>query len=251
VVAIVGNKGCNRKIVGQFIIVKGRKFHQQCAPEVGKCVRCEQVIVGEVKEIGDKCYHANCFNCYTCKAKLDVNCEVVKGGLRCPKCAKQLREAIASKQEIEGTVRVIREEDLGAATMKKELYQNIQQGKEICATCGKLVVCSVGVALHGKLYHAECFHCGKCGGMIGFESFIERSGTVFCQGCEKSFSLRELCIGCGNPLQSAYTVSAKGKYHPECFKCDGCRAVLKAEYSEYNDKTYCKSCIWKVKLRKN
>ncbi|KAJ3437777.1 lim domain containing protein [Anaeramoeba flamelloides] len=63
---------------------------------------------------------------------------------------------------------------------------------------------------------------------------------------EECFNKKYICCVCQKPLngEKIITIENEKMYHPNCFKCEGCKKLVNTEegYAEIGSKIYCKDC---------
>eukprot|EP00727_Mastigamoeba_balamuthi_P002439 m51a1_g12192 putative transforming growth factor beta-1-induced transcript 1 protein (283) ;mRNA; r:23521-25012 len=132
---------------------------------------------------------------------------------------RQLDDLIAGMQG-----HIVRSADRSAAAVPGSTdAPNLYQGT--CAACGRAIVTAVVHAL-GRDWHVEHFCCAKCRCPLG-AVFLRAPGgaEAWCDECWRATI--KPCAGCSQDVVSGSAVEALGRrWHPQCFKCLGCSAVL-------------------------
>ncbi|KAI9320132.1 hypothetical protein BX666DRAFT_1919538 [Dichotomocladium elegans] len=180
------------------------------------CLRCRREVadgMGFIR-VSRGVYHTQCFSCYTCRKKLQLD----KGLL-----------------EYEG--RPYCEMD----------YNIMVKQQPSCAACGEAIAPHVRpTRAFGKLYHPEhlrCFHCKKPvdPDMTGL---VEHKNKIFCRPDFNTMYLPK-CRGCGRAVEKEAVSSADGKlqgrWHKHCFNCYACHEPFSSNvFYVYNNMPYCR-----------
>jgi len=188
-----------------------------------KCASCNQNIVGKYLEINGSQY--------------------------CSKCGELLNKRSTSpRKAVPKTFHQYVSEDskrqAEQSRIQSELHGNVQQGKESCKWCRK-VITGEAIPYKGDLYHEECFTCSVCANPIEGGGFVERDGLLFCKSCHggATASSSNVCGRCNQNISGTYT-AALGKYfHADCFVCAGCSGSLSGGYALKDDQPVCEKCV--------
>ena len=117
------------------------------------------------------------------------------------------------------------------------------QDQPLCAGC-KLHITDAAL-LHvpetESKWHSDCLKCGGCVAKLeGRKScFAEDDGVIFCKDCNVRRSDR--CARCGGNITDQGIRALNSLFHPDCFICVACKAVLRDgdSYVIVKDKPYC------------
>eukprot|EP00053_Salpingoeca_punica_P013024 m.117187 g.117187 ORF g.117187 m.117187 type:complete len:236 (-) comp16091_c0_seq2:538-1245(-) len=113
-----------------------------------------------------------------------------------------------------------------------------------CVKCKTIVVGkNNGCSALGNLWHTSCFHCADCNtSLFNAGGFFEKKGKVY---CESDFLARMApkCHDCKKPILDEIVKANNANFHPECFKCNGCKTTLQDKpFIPKDDQTYCRMC---------
>lgn len=113
---------------------------------------------------------------------------------------------------------------------------------ENCAKCGKGIDGEVFEALERK-YHLDCFTCTvgdhKIGAGVNFHMYEEK---VYCSDHFQELFLQR-CAGCNDIIKGQYIKVLDSVYHPECWKCSDCGAVINSNNcAQSGGKFFCQKC---------
>ena len=121
------------------------------AQVIGKCVCCDENVYETEDSLtaGKRLVHERCFVCKICKVPIDGKFVWKENGFVCGECNQKESGADPSK---------------------------------CCGKCGKVVEGKILKAM-GKVWHATCFVCAKCGGKIA-GGFVNWNGKPVCKNCK-------------------------------------------------------------------
>jgi len=112
----------------------------------------------------------------------------------------------------------------------------------LCCKCGKPIVKDYVKALD-RVFHSECFVCGRCGANIYGKQFFSGPNNIpLCQACVDAIRLAHtpVCSKCKQPItDSQYVSSPNGSYHQSCFICHHCNKPLSTQYHCRDGNLYC------------
>nr|XP_022920303.1 leupaxin-like [Onthophagus taurus] len=168
------------------------------------CAICNKKIVGTVISALKNDYHPECFVCTQCGKPITEKFQVKDGK---PYCFNDFAELFSPR----------------------------------CFTCGLPITDTILKAM-GHDWHHEHFVCSNCGAPLGGQEFLELDNKPVCQTCylEKA---GYKCKICGHPISDKVIVALGEKWHPECFKCYKCDAVITDDmFQVENDKPICQKC---------
>ncbi|ELU17691.1 hypothetical protein CAPTEDRAFT_165760 [Capitella teleta] len=77
----------------------------------------------------------------------------------------------------------------------------------------------------GYSWHDDCFRCSVCRCRLT-RWYSERNGMVLCQSDYKKKFHVEDCKVCNESISGPLMVAGDHHFHPECFRCEGCRCVI-------------------------
>jgi len=245
------------------------------------CGGCKKEIMGQALGALDNTWHPDCFQCSQCSRPIEVaqgGSYIVRGNKAwCKKCddwdrkeGKNKKAAATSpstgvKSGTAGSSAVASGSTSAspstaaknAAIAKKnqeqlEAHDNIQAGKELCASCHKPIM---GEAVDYKsgtadqeYYHVACFICQHCRKPVdnsaeGFQHYKEK---IYHPACYQLVVGHGICGGCGQNITTKYVQPEVGgtKFHSACCVCSvaGCKTPLAAGFAVRDGKAYCASC---------
>jgi len=199
------------------------------------CKSCRQPVITGGGYANGHLYHAECFNCAQCGARLDSKFSSAGGRILCQPCFK--------------------------------LYE------KCCQLC-QLPIHKDCVESNEKFYHAKCMKCGECGCQLD-GLFYLLGGRYLCEPdylackkscsqcdelidglyytdsnnkilCEKDYKARlGECRRCGRLLEGAVLKVGGGAYHTSCFSCAECGVGLAATQVALDPAgrdVYCETC---------
>eukprot|EP00004_Rigifila_ramosa_P009938 TRINITY_DN2170_c0_g1_i2.p1 TRINITY_DN2170_c0_g1~~TRINITY_DN2170_c0_g1_i2.p1 ORF type:complete len:326 (-),score=32.91 TRINITY_DN2170_c0_g1_i2:34-1011(-) len=188
------------------------------------CAGCKGILssVETTVKALDAAWHPNCFTCCECKTVLSASAPfaINQGKPFCNACRDKKIEAQRTRTE-----------PVSAST-------------EMCAGCHKQLLGKVFEALGGT-YHPECFFCTDCSKPITTGKFKNANGKAVCLPCSelrlqkaKTEESAHICVVCHETIAEKAMVSYGKEYHPACFKCSQCSAVIPAgQYVAGNDQS--------------
>ncbi|XP_077986547.1 uncharacterized protein LOC144440946 [Glandiceps talaboti] len=116
-----------------------------------------------------------------------------------------------------------------------------------CAACDDPVIGQIISAMEQK-WHAKCFVCTEC--KKPFDGpFFQKEGKPYCkEDYEELFmggkKKPEKCYGCKEKIDTKWVNALGEAWHPDCFKCKGCDALLEGEsFYKKDNNPYCSKCI--------
>jgi len=192
--------------------------------------------------------------CASCNENIVGKYMDISGSMYCSRCADQIKRSTSPRKVEPRSFHTYVSEDSKRqqeeSRLQNELHQNVQQGKELCVWCRK-VISGDAIPFKGGLYHTECFSCSVCANPIGDGGYVERDGLIFCRSCHggAGASSANICGRCNEKISGTYA-AAQGKYfHSDCFVCAGCSGSLSGGYALKEDQPVCEKCIKnKVKI---
>ncbi|KYQ93961.1 hypothetical protein DLAC_04852 [Tieghemostelium lacteum] len=222
-------------------------------PKMGYCSKCTKKIDGDFKVVAGKHYHVSCFKCDLCHKDLGSAFFERVGNVYCQYCNIEINNDLELQKRLGPSATVLQNDNKEFNQTNRELYQNIQKGKEShqCTWCKKSIGDGQFVKFNDVVYHHNCFTCGQCQSIIGSKSFSQVPGLSMplCQNCatsspKKSSSNSESCMGCGKSISGAYTkIPDQGVYHKDCFRCNQCNSTLEKGYAMVAGKATCADCV--------
>ncbi|XP_016529372.1 LIM and senescent cell antigen-like-containing domain protein 1 isoform X5 [Poecilia formosa] len=102
---------------------------------------------------------------------------------------------------------------------------------------------------NGELYHEQCFVCAQCFQQFPEGLFYEFEGRKY---CEHDFQMlfAPCCHQCGEFIIGRVIKAMNNSWHPECFCCDLCQAVLAdVGFVKNAGRHLCRPCHNKEKAR--
>eukprot|EP01112_Ceratiomyxa_fruticulosa_P017533 TRINITY_DN5479_c0_g1_i1.p1 TRINITY_DN5479_c0_g1~~TRINITY_DN5479_c0_g1_i1.p1 ORF type:complete len:980 (+),score=160.32 TRINITY_DN5479_c0_g1_i1:775-3714(+) len=155
-----------------------------------------------------KCWHRDCFVCANCKAPFsDSRFFINNDQPYCAQCDQSIRDAMAPA----------------------------------CGGCRLPITDSEMTEALEKTWHLSCFSCEHCKIQIA-GAFGEKEGKVYCKDdFENLFSTK--CDECGKVIVGPFLRAFEKAFHPSCFVCSQCKAVLvNGQYYEIDNKAICPTC---------
>lgn len=115
-----------------------------------------------------------------------------------------------------------------------------------CAACGRATGGPLTRAM-GKVFHPQCFCCGRCRRPIGAGTgqFRERGGIPYCEVCYANH-LASRCARCAEPILDTVTTAMDKTWHKNCLTCSLCRLPLTQTFWLYADRPNeprCSRCV--------
>ena len=93
----------------------------------------------------------------------------------------------------------------------------------------------------GSSYHAHCFACSECDQPILDKFFTTEDGRWLCE--EDYRMTKPRCSVCNIPVMDRMLTAMGRKFHPACFTCSVCQAVLDGKpFLAEGDVVHCKDC---------
>lgn len=145
--------GCNTPLMGKFAVKDGKPLCDACmtkaSPPTGACSVCSKPVTSGIVVMG-AAMHPECFGCGGCGTSMNGKSYAqVNGKAMCTNCAAK-----------------------GGAS------------RGACCKCGKdfAPADSITQSLN-KLWHPECFTCGKCNGPVNMSGFQVADGNPVCANC--------------------------------------------------------------------
>lgn len=122
-------------------------------------------------------------------------------------------------------------------------------GKPMCRGCGQMIEGKSVKAADGRLtgrWHKACFVCRSCHEPFTTADFYVINNEPYCEQHYHEHN-GSLCNGCHRGIEGQYLETSSStrfgsiekKFHPRCFCCCECRAVLSNDYFEITGKVYC------------
>ncbi|XP_070531798.1 uncharacterized protein [Ptychodera flava] len=116
-----------------------------------------------------------------------------------------------------------------------------------CAACNDPVIGEIISAMEFK-WHAKCFVCAEC--KTPFDGpFYPKDGKPYCKADYERLFLDgetkpERCHGCNEKISSKWVNALGNAWHPECFKCTGCKKPFDGEsFFKKDNKAFCSQCV--------
>ncbi|XP_068036371.1 LIM and senescent cell antigen-like-containing domain protein 1 isoform X3 [Taeniopygia guttata] len=120
----------------------------------------------------------------------------------------------------------------------------------ICERCrGGFAPAEKIVNSNGELYHEQCFVCAQCFQQFPEGLFYEFEGRKY---CEHDFQMlfAPCCHQCGEFIIGRVIKAMNNSWHPDCFCCDICQAVLAdIGFVKNAGRHLCRPCHNKEKAR--
>jgi len=91
------------------------------------------------------------------------------------------------------------------------------------------------------IFHPSCLTCDSCQAQLPDAFHKDPNGRRLCPKCIPS--LRSPCTRCGRNIDGDFRQVKSGFYHPDCFRCDICKVLLKTSFHEYNGQNLCDGCV--------
>ncbi|KAF1921347.1 hypothetical protein BDU57DRAFT_466729 [Ampelomyces quisqualis] len=111
-----------------------------------------------------------------------------------------------------------------------------------CRGCSEPIVGKSVKDSSGRLtgrYHKNCFVCRTCHDPFSTAEFYVYENSPYCDRHYHELN-GSMCASCDRGIEGEYLqIDARTKFHPRCFTCTTCRAVLKDDYYELNGQRYC------------
>jgi len=247
-------KGCGKAIIGFFVKGSdGSKWHQNCFNEDLPCKRCGKLVYGnEVTDPNGEKWHRDCWICSNCNLHVGtaVNQFVFHNdSVYCNDCGKNPKPPLDFNPQLKLNSQWTEVLNQRKEETEKEIFNNIQEGKETCGKCGEIIKDLNAIDLNGVLYHSACMLCSSCRKQIdGNEGYALRGNNVVCANCIKGTSN---CVTCHEAISGKYLNGPSGKYHPQCFVCTSCKSTLSGGFLEKDGHPFCSSCANKPTLKMN
>eukprot|EP00462_Mataza_sp_D1_P000288 CAMPEP_0175090070 /NCGR_PEP_ID=MMETSP0086_2-20121207/1130_1 /TAXON_ID=136419 /ORGANISM="Unknown Unknown, Strain D1" /LENGTH=280 /DNA_ID=CAMNT_0016362635 /DNA_START=139 /DNA_END=981 /DNA_ORIENTATION=+ len=227
----------------------------------GTCHKCNKDVIsstetGHVRAKG-KLFHSTCFKCDKCSKALQLttsfehegkffcgDCRPAEGDFKCGACGKQIQG-----ERIDAINLSFCSGCFSCCQCDLNLIDKPHRsklGKLYCKVCFKDKYPEEASAMNKV--EAEAHRCDHCKEKIDCE-FLEAEMKKFHINCFDEFKKTNLqenskqCAGCKKPCNTWVEVSGKF-FHPECWKCHNCDAVLAADNAAIKKgKFWCKPCI--------
>ncbi|KAL7721807.1 hypothetical protein QTN25_001448 [Entamoeba marina] len=111
-----------------------------------------------------------------------------------------------------------------------------------CFVCGKEIDDDedpIDIMKGKYLVHEECFNCASCGEPL--EKYFMKDKKLMCKECACP-----KCKECGKSIEGKIIRVDEDRYHPNCFKCPQCQAVIGAnDYKIRDGEVFCMTCAEK------
>eukprot|EP00727_Mastigamoeba_balamuthi_P008473 m51a1_g4248 putative lim-type zinc finger-containing protein (323) ;mRNA; f:200675-202294 len=90
-----------------------------------------------------------------------------------------------------------------------------------------------------RLFHVECLLCRHCARPL--ERYcLSDDDDLYCPDCYRALFVHlPSCHQCTREIAGVAVTALGTTYHPECFRCAQCSAVITDEYIEYDGRPYC------------
>ncbi|CAO1636747.1 unnamed protein product [Sympodiomycopsis kandeliae] len=224
------------------------------------CGGCHKYIAGRVVQAIDQCFHPDCFNCNHCGELLEHVAFYEHQGkaychfdyhelfsLRCFHC----RTPIVDERFIQiSDPDLVSSNTTAASGETKEVpiryYHDLHF---FCANCGDPFMdpkkaSSTAGSQRGQI---QVDSAGRV--ISGSKAFVVWKGYPYCEGCHHNLH-KSRCKSCKQPILGDVITALKGKWHPECFVCTGCKQPYPDEqvYVDSKGNGYDQEC-YKIWLR--
>lgn len=128
---------------------------------------------------------------------------------------------------------------------KKYCEADQEVGLDLCSVCGDYLRTG-SVLVGGSSYHAHCFACSECDQPILDKFFTTEDGRWLCE--EDYRMTKPRCSVCNIPVMDRMLTAMGRKFHPACFTCSVCQAVLDGKpFLAEGDVVHCKDCYARYK----
>ena len=222
---------CEKQINGEYFHVLGGTYHPDCLT----CKQCDFPLEGSDEIRGQEGEEPLCGDCYAflhlprCGAGGPGGCgKPVKEGIKaldrtwcaacwkCGLCSDALPKSFRKNKE-------------GTLPLCEKCYSTTVLPR--CHECGRpaeewVTAESVNP---GKKWHRECFMCSSCQVVLQGK-FHHKGISLFCEACYKSHFMPPppKCAECALPIDGEALSALDRLWHPSCFKCLHCSAVVEA-----------------------
>ena len=213
--------GCGKHFLQEEVFeLDGKRYHEECAMVDKPCAECNRIILKPpfMRTPDGQFYHSLCWD-----AKKKYSSSTI-----------QTVVAPLAKMTVE---------DPAADEERRRLAAKINEGKEVCPACHK-VVTGFSVRFEERSYHTVCLVCSKCRNALVDRSFVTVEGAPVCSQCHIGAAK---CVGCLKPLGAgAFVTAGKHTYHPDCFNCSMCKTNLRGKpYGDVKGYPRCADCVRK------
>uniref|UniRef100_A0A674KA00 Filamin-binding LIM protein 1 n=1 Tax=Terrapene triunguis TaxID=2587831 RepID=A0A674KA00_9SAUR len=104
----------------------------------------------------------------------------------------------------------------------------------VCAFCHKAIAPRTPtIEAMNRQYHADCFTCRTCHGLLAGQRYYQKEGRPMCNSCYKD--TLEKCAKCQGLILEHIIRALGNGYHPECFMCSVCGRSIGDESFAVND----------------
>ncbi|KAF2742067.1 hypothetical protein M011DRAFT_298156 [Sporormia fimetaria CBS 119925] len=111
-----------------------------------------------------------------------------------------------------------------------------------CRGCSEPIIGKSVKDSSGRLtgrYHRQCFVCKTCRDPFPTAEFYVFENSPYCEHHYHELN-GSLCQSCNRGIEGQYLETDQSrKFHPRCFTCLTCRAILQDDYYEVDGKAYC------------
>ncbi|KAI1432109.1 hypothetical protein GGR50DRAFT_628329 [Xylaria sp. CBS 124048] len=136
--------------------------------------------------------------------------------------------------------------DLGSGSHNRDPSRNPRQ-RGTCRACQEPITGKSVSSADGRLtgrYHKACFVCTACKEPFASSTFYVHEDRPYCEQHYHKLN-GSLCGSCHRGIEGQYLEDeVPQKYHPDCFRCEDCGAVLRDGYFDVNGRSYCERDAW-------
>ncbi|XP_070559680.1 paxillin-like isoform X2 [Ptychodera flava] len=200
------------------------------------CEKCRKKIAGTIITALEKTWHIGCFLCTKCRRELGRQhfCLKKDGRPYCEKGCMELEGVDYSNTDCNEKKVVGTKRPAGLIDRNKD--------EIVCDKCRKEIQGTIIIALE-KTWHIWCFRCNKCRRELRSQKFFLRrkDGKHYCEEDYKKLEGRDCSNDdCNEKVvwNTLYT-NDDTPWHPECFKCYGCKKPIRDSFVFEDKKYYC------------
>ena len=233
---------------------------EACPRCLGKVFAAEKIQVAK-----DKCFHHECFTCFSCQHILSINtAQELQGEVFCQSCYSDQTSADGRKNQYMDRIAI------------KKVKADRDDDPDACVKCHNKVYENEKIMTGSGAFHKSCMSCFQCNRILDVSRYIDgRDGGIYCKNCyNEKYGYRgrrsqsrgkdvlfpaqtgdSQCPSCGGKIFDAEKFLTQfGSYHVNCFKCDLCQkslATTQAFKLQDNETIACKSCMEDSKNQNN